>query len=506
MFRLAAAIVPHRTTVKSELSDLLTQRMNGPQRHRLLHGFPLAGALPRVSPDTEIALPDLSQGTRRPLLIGVLPHPFCNPRVAACGFCTFPHEAFRSDRISQVSAAVCREITARANAEPELSGREVTGLYFGGGTANLTPPDDFRRLCRLLNATFDLTQAEITLEGIPAMFLTRQQALLNILQNDVSTPRVRFSMGIQTFDDARLRTMGRQAFGNTQTFADVTAAAHARGWTASADLLFNLPDQTLPQMQHDVQQAIDIGLDQICLYHLVMFRGLGTPWSKDETLLAGLPDNHSAADNWLVLREQMLDAGFVQTSLTNFERREVHHSSQRFIYEERGFQPENYEMLGFGPCGISFQANEDFSAGVKTVNPDNSADYVAAIEHPGRIWDRYFAYESSDLKIFALTRWLAALNISVTNYEQTFGNQLGSDFAPELDLLIEQRLITVEGTNIRPTPRGMFYADSMAGLLAQRRLQQLRISSRAARQSREVDAKIDSDELDDLNGNGHGFM
>ncbi len=64
---------------------------------------------------------------------------------------------------------------------------------------------------------------------------------------------------------------------------------HKRGFTVSADLLFNLPHQSLEQMKQDVEQATAIGLDHLGLYHLVMFRGLGTEWSKDASLLAGLP-------------------------------------------------------------------------------------------------------------------------------------------------------------------------------------------------------------------------
>jgi len=463
---------------KSILARDLERRLSGPQRHRLLHGFPLAGALPVLDPDTDVKFPELRNSKTRSLLVGVLPHPFCNPRVAACGFCTFPHEAFRADRVSRVSESVCREITARANSDERFNGRQVTGLYFGGGTANLTPPDDFRRLCRLLNATFDLSDAEITLEGIPVMFLRRQGALLDILEGDVSSSRIRFSMGIQTFDESRLREMGRQSFGDLQTFTDVVQAAHARNWSVSADLLFNLPDQTLKAMQADVQTAIDLGLDQICLYHLVLFRGLGTPWAADEEKLAGLPENEAGAENWLALREQLLDAGFVQTSLTNFERAEVHQSDRRYLYEECGFNANDFEMVGFGPGGISFQANDEFSQGVKTVNPESSHDYMSAVDRPGRSWNRYFNYEAGDLKVFSLTRQLAGLKISTERYRRSFGTSLQTDFGEEFELLIERDLLTFNGIDFAPTPKGMFYADSTAGLLALRRLQQLRSTKR----------------------------
>ena len=456
------------------LSHELTRRMQGPQRHRLLHGYPLSGALPRVAPRKWVQLPTIVSTRPRPLLVGVLPHAFCNPRVPACGFCTFPHEAFRADRVARMVRGVCSEIEWQVRTSPELQQRTVTGLYFGGGTANLTPPEDFQRLCQALAKTFDLGEAEITLEGIPSMFLSRKRSLLTILGEDLPSPRIRLSMGIQTFDTERLAAMGRLSFGSAKTFAGVVLAAHGRQWTVSADLLINLPNQTLSEMESDVAQAIDLGLDQICLYHLVLFRGLGTPWSRDHLLMSGLSSNEVASENWLVLRQRLLDAGYVQTTLTNFEREQVHHQGAPFLYENCSFQPQRFDMLGFGPGSISFRADDGFTCGVKTVNPESSADYLSAIEEPFRIWDRYFPYKTDDLRVFYLTRRLAALDIVLSDYLQTFGIDCRRDFADELQLLEQQGLISIDRDRIRPTLRGMFYADSVAGLLAYRRLRDLR--------------------------------
>ena len=157
--------------------------------------------------------------------------------------------------------------------------RRVASLYFGGGTANLTPADPFRRLCRALAAGFDLSDAEVTLEGVPAYFVKRKPLLIDILREEIPARHIRISMGVQTFDEGRLRQMGRLAFGTADTFAEVVKTAHARGCTASADLLFNLPGQTRDEMHQDVEQALRLDLDHLGLYHLVMFRGLGTAWS-----------------------------------------------------------------------------------------------------------------------------------------------------------------------------------------------------------------------------------
>jgi oxygen-independent coproporphyrinogen-3 oxidase len=250
--------------------------------------------------------------------------------------------------------------------------------------------------------------------------------------------------------------------------------AHARNFTISADLLFNLPGQSLDQMYHDVKRAIALGLDHLGLYHLVLFRGLGTAWSREEKLLASLPSNEEAARNWLALREQLLARGFYQTTLTNFERQWCQGDSRRFLYEECSFQPERYDMLGFGPSAISFAADRDLYFADKVLNPDGPADYLAGVERGEGAYERQFGYTMESLKVFYLTRRLAALSIDRESYRKLFGRDASHDFERELLAMVREGLIEVTPYQIVPTPRGMFYADSIAALLAWRQVAESR--------------------------------
>jgi coproporphyrinogen III oxidase-like Fe-S oxidoreductase len=463
-------------SLREEDAVLLHDRMRKPQRHRLLHGYPLAAAMAPRPAGLDL---DVQPIDDRGLLLGVLPHPFCNPTVAGCGFCTFAHEPYHGDRAVGVVGHVIREIEGRVARQPRLARRPVRAMYFGGGTANLTPAGPFRELCRTLARCFDLTDAEVTLEGVPAYFVTRRALLLDVLREELPARHFRISMGIQTFDEHRLRQMGRQAFGDIGTFVEVVEAAHQRGFTASADLLFNLPGQTLAEMQRDIDRADALGLDHLGLYHLVLFRGLGTPWSRDPAMLAGLPGNETAGENWLDLRGRLLARGFVQTTLTNFERREFVGDDRRFVYEECSFRPARFDMLGVGPGAISFAADPDFLGGLKLLNPDSAADYTAAVERSAVAWDRYFDYDRADLQVFYLTRRLAALHIERREYRALFGSDVLADMAGELRAAAAEGLIEVNDDAIRPTPRGMFFADTVASVLAHRRVLNRRQGRRA---------------------------
>ena len=84
------------------LKQLVRSRLKKPQRHRLLHGFPLAASMPFLNHETRHAVENGDSRFQhfyhpdKPLLVGVLPHSYCNLKIAGCGFCTFPHEDFSS--------------------------------------------------------------------------------------------------------------------------------------------------------------------------------------------------------------------------------------------------------------------------------------------------------------------------------------------------------------------------------------------------------------------------
>lgn len=429
----------------------LSRRMSRPQRHRLLQGYPM---LPLMQPALpQHPLVNLRLDPTRRLIVGVLPHPFCNPKVRGCGFCTFPHERFGKTAMAAMGAKVLRELDRAVELNPALSGRRVDALYFGGGTANLTPPDQLRALGERVARMFDCSDAEVSLEGVPRYFLLDGEAQLEVLQG-LPVAHRRISMGVQTFDPAWLKRMGRDAFGGREEIGRVVRAAHARGFTASADLLFNLPGAGLEAALEDIRIAIELGLDQICTYNLVLTRELDTEWAKDEALVGAMLPPQKALETWLAVREALLAAGYQQTTLTNFER-----GDRRFLYERASFDPASYDALGFGPAGISTVTIGRWA--VKWVNAMGSEAYAGMPE-------RVFDYHGEDLRLLHLTRQLSALRVDAQAYRAFFGTDAVADFSQAFAAIEAAGLIEVPGLKL--TPKGMFYADAVAGLLAHRRV------------------------------------
>ena len=391
----------------------------------------------------------------RPLLLGVIPHTYCVPAVKGCGFCTFPHESLSRRQMIPLAAAIATEIQSAARI---LKWQTVPAVYFGGGTANLTPLPALGILLGALSA-FRLRKPEITLEGVPRFFTAEQLALLR----DAGSTRVRISMGVQTFNADWLAKMGRSNIGNPQQVEAAVALAQASDVGTSVDLLLNLPGQPVSAMVADAQRAIALGVDQICLYHLVLKEGLPVPWANADEMMAARPDNETAYTGWRAARESLLEAGFIQRTLTNFERPGLDDSA-RFIYEDHSFRPHTCDARGFGPGGITgLNFGTDIKA-LKWINQSKSEDYLTGHAR-FRSATRAYVYEPFEDALMQLTRGLALIRQPTD--EGALATNLPA-FEPELSVLADAGLITRGEADISLTQRGMFYADSVAGLLAWR--------------------------------------
>ena len=445
----------------------LKRRMKNPQRHRLLQAYPMAPLMyakdnnPQQV-DVEEAFHQRSPAKR--LLIGVLPHPYCNPMVKGCGFCTFPHEQYSKKSAVSVSQTVLKEIQQRIAAFPHLKESPVDSIYFGGATANLTSLEDFSNILMELYSNLQCQNAEVTLEGAPVYFLKGNgPQLLDLLANTVS--RGRISMGVQTFDSVRLKQMGRQGYGSKEDIATVIASAHDLGLTTSCDMLIDLPNQTYDEILDDLNTANEAEFDQICVYHLVLFEGLETEWSKDPKLLAGLPTNTQAAERWARVCEWMNENGFVQTTITNFERRELFERNRNFIYEAYEMNLVNHDFIGFGPAGINRCSSDDMCSGYKLLTPSDSREYLQTMEtcSNGLPVKSLFTYDARDMQVLYLTRHIGRSRIDFQLFQQYYGHDVRTAFPRIFPTLDACGFYEDSG---RLTPIGNTYADSIAGLIA----------------------------------------
>ena len=207
---------------------------------------------------------------------------------------------------------------------PQVWGRRVYTVFIGGGTPSLFSPEGIDRLLADVRARLPLeADAEITLEANPGTFeKDRFRAFREAGVN-------RLSIGVQSFDDAKLKALGRVHDG-AQARAAVAEAASCFD-TFNIDLMYALPGQCLADLQRDLATALSFQPPHLSLYHLTM-----EPTPRFATQPpAGLPDDDTAFD--------MLDHLVAATAQAGLQRYEVS------AYARPGHQSRhnlNYWMFG----------------------------------------------------------------------------------------------------------------------------------------------------------------
>ncbi len=142
-------------------------------------------------------------------------------------------------------------------------GRTVHSIFIGGGTPSLFSPQAIDRLLADIRARLRLSPGcEITLEANPGTF---ERDRFRAFRGAGVT---RLSVGVQSFNDAHLKALGR-VHDRTQAIAAVEEAAQAFD-TFNLDLMYALPGQTLDALQQDLTTALALGSPHISIYHLTI--------------------------------------------------------------------------------------------------------------------------------------------------------------------------------------------------------------------------------------------
>lgn len=461
---------------KNIYSINLIKRMRNPQRHRLLHGYPMSSGLNKISDSRRNFLNELDLDNSKPIAVGIIPHTFCNPAIMGCGFCTFPHEQFnRSSEITCVESVIS-ELGEISKKYPNIINRKVSSIYIGGGTANLMSDSSFENLCESIIEHLKINEkTEITFEGAPVYFSERAD-LIQKFRNFFPTANLRLSMGVQTFDKKLLSLMGRHILNRENSVETVIEIADKYNINVSVDLLYNLPDQTYSQMENDVKKSVKLGISHICLYNLVCYEGLGSEWSKDPIIMKKMPSKLKAVENWCKLHELMKDLGYNQVTLTDFQKLGSGYKG-RYIYEEDLRYPNKTDWLGIGPSAISIFTDRNSKKSIKVMNPENSFKYINNKLNFKIPWEKQFNYSLNDLKIYWLTRQIKSTKISKSEYEKLFNNTIEQDFYEEFSSFKELELMSDNEDNYELTVVGMYYADSIAGLLAWFRVNEINLNN-----------------------------
>ena len=185
--------------------------------------------------------------------------PWC---VRKCPYCDFnSHAANRTiDEQAYIDA-----LNSDLAGERELTGqRTLHSIFIGGGTPSLFSAHSIGAILQAINRHYDFAdEIEITLEANPGTF--EQEKFNGFRAAGIN----RLSIGIQSFNDAALKRLGR-IHGAAEAKNAVATARRAGFDNLNLDLMFALPEQTLEQAIGDVTTACALDVPHISHYQLTL--------------------------------------------------------------------------------------------------------------------------------------------------------------------------------------------------------------------------------------------
>jgi len=235
--------------------------------------------------------------------------PWC---VKKCPYCDFNSHGLGSaaPRYAEYVDDLLTDLDGdRTDFAQALAGRPVRSIFFGGGTPSLFPPVLVARLLDGVRARMDVADgAEITLETNPGT--VEHGRFDGYLAAGVN----RISFGVQSFDDDKLRRLGR-IHGADEAVAAIRSARDAGFTNINLDLMYALPRQTLEGALDDVRKAIALAPEHISHYQLTL---------EPNTVFAANPPPLPGDDQAWAMQEacqaSLAAAGYAQYEISAYAR------------------------------------------------------------------------------------------------------------------------------------------------------------------------------------------
>lgn len=359
--------------------------------------------------------------------------PFCRHR---CGYCNFSLVANRDYLIQRFLNALEVEIQW-------LDRRyEIDTLFLGGGTPSYLPPADFERLFEIVSSRFDLASvAEVTAECNPGDVTADRVALFDRCGIN------RVSLGVQSFDDRKLKILERD-HSQEIVYAAVSTIRNAID-NISMDLIFAAPDETFSDWQADLEATMKLKPNHLSTYELTFEKGTqfwnrrnkGTLRQSDEELCAAMYEH---------TLDRATDAGLVQYEVSSFAA--------------SGFRCRHNLVYWYGDPYFAFGPGASrFVDGIRETNHGSTMHYLKQIErNQSPVADR----ERLEGRPAAAERLAIALRqndgVDREQFVQRTGFSMDDILGEFRTSLLDNELAIDDGQVLRLTRAGMMMCDRVS--------------------------------------------
>ncbi|PKE13405.1 coproporphyrinogen III oxidase [Macrococcoides caseolyticum] len=253
--------------------------------------------------------------------------PFCN---RICTYCDFNKFLIKNQPVDEYLDCLIKELSF-------IDERDLLTVFIGGGTPAALNEGQLERLLSYIEQSFTIHE-EFTMEANPDELTRNKIALMK--QYGVN----RLSLGVQTFDNDLLKSLGR-THQEQDIFNAVNAANELGIESISLDLMYHLPTQTLEQCRRDLALATSLDIHHISSYSLIL-EPKTQFYNMYKKGMLQLPDEQLAAEMYTLTMNTLSAQGFHQYEISNYAKGH-HESTHNKVY----WQNKEYYGAGAGSHG-----------------------------------------------------------------------------------------------------------------------------------------------------------
>jgi len=370
--------------------------------------------------------------------------PYC---VSKCPYCDFNSHVVQEIPERDYTDALLRELDHYGNLD-DWRGRTVQSIFFGGGTPSTFRPASIGKLLAWVAATFPIdVDCEITLEANPGTvdsdkFFGYRDAGVN-----------RISVGVQSFQPKILKFLGRVHSANEARKA-LQVVRHAGFANFNFDLIYANPDQTLAELEADLDEALEFNPPHLSVYNLTFEEG--TPFHHEyrSGRMKSLSEDEEVAMAELI-EERLLAAGLQRYEISNYAQ-SGRYSRHNVNYWRYG----DYLGLGAGAHSYRTTGSKEF-AGRRWSNEKNPGRYMTQVNQANRaVVEREEIDFDKAAGEFMFLGLRMTEGISINAFRARFAKNTREIF-PQISDWIDGELLEEKRGFLRFTRKGLLVANSM---------------------------------------------
>ena len=379
--------------------------------------------------------------------IGIYIHiPFCKKKCEYCDFKSYVGKENLIDRYIKWVNYELKEVGEGNKIDYENNIDDliiVKTIYIGGGTPSILPPKYISDILRTVkeNYTIDNENLEVTIEVNPGT--VDEEKLMEYKKCGVN----RLSIGLQATQNRVLNVLGR-----IHTYNDFLVtynSARKIGFdNINVDLMLGIPGQSLEDVQESVEKIIKLSPEHISTYSLIIEEG--TPFYKKlEKNEINLPGEEIERKMYWLVKRKLEDAGYIHYEISNFAKRGYESKHNLACWNQE-------EYVGVGAAAHSYTNNVRYS------NICEIEEYINNYENDMETNNFEFhekQTKDSKMKEFMMLGLRKINGIKIQDFKNKFGENPIYLYRKELDKLVNENLLEIDGDVIKLTEKGLDLAN-----------------------------------------------